>query len=358
MKSKFRIVSAIIIIFIIIEGALGAWQISSYDKSVLEIYAGQQDAYVQLVLDQINLQADRSDDEIITEILGSLDSSSGKYWTLSKEQALLFVKDVMETNRYKGFTTETYYISDSAAKFLENLTQNKVIHQMITMDGEDYVASGVAFSYGDNVYRICLLTNRTVILDNNSFLSAKISISILGAIALFVLLVLCLTLTGVIEKKQRENTSLKERLEAQNRTIDLLGEKLKELDLYETRWNLFQESVLGSFIEKLQNRKAFPVTVVQITFKEENEQERFLAKAQLLLDKKILRFSLEDGGLLLLFVQYEKNAALEALKLTGQDTYEVLASGEWNEGKQTLNEVYLEVRKQGKEHGCEAVSGI
>lgn len=358
MKSKFRVVSVIVIIFVIIEGVLGAWQIFSYDRSVLEIYAGQQDAYVQLVLDQINLQSDRSDDEIVTEILGSLDASAGKYWTLSKEQALLFVKDVMETNRYKGFTPETYYISDSAAQFLESLTQNKVIHQTITMEDEDYVASGVAFSYGDNVYRICLLTNRTVILDNNSFLSAKISISILGAIALFVLLVLCLTMTSVIERKQRENAGLKERMEAQNRTIDLLGEKLKELDLYETRWNLFQESVLGNFIEKLQDRKALPVTIVQIAFAKEEEQERFLAKAQLLLDKKVLRFSLEDGGLLLLFVQYEKNAALEALRLAGQDACEILASGEWNDSGHTLNEVYLEVRKQGKEHGRETVSGI
>lgn len=106
-------------------GALGAWQISSYDKSVLEIYAGQQDAYVQLVLDQINLQANRSDDEIITEILGSLDSSSGKYWTLSKEQALLFVKDVMETNRYKDLPLKPIIFRTVLRNFSKILRRTK-----------------------------------------------------------------------------------------------------------------------------------------------------------------------------------------------------------------------------------------
>ena len=81
----------------------------SYEDSILSIYAEQQDAYVQLVLDQINVLDDRSDEEIVTKILGSLDASSRKYWTLTKNKALLFVKDVTETNRYKGLTSNTFF---------------------------------------------------------------------------------------------------------------------------------------------------------------------------------------------------------------------------------------------------------
>ena len=64
--------------------AVYAWVlINNYEKGVAEIYAQEQDGYVQLVLDQINLQPENTDEEIIRNILGTLDSSSNRYWTLS-----------------------------------------------------------------------------------------------------------------------------------------------------------------------------------------------------------------------------------------------------------------------------------
>ena len=44
---------------------------------------------------------------MIEKVLSSLDASSNKYWTLSENQELLFVKDVTETNKYKGFRENT-----------------------------------------------------------------------------------------------------------------------------------------------------------------------------------------------------------------------------------------------------------
>ena len=51
---------------------LGVFIMGQYEYSVLTSYAKQQDSYVKLVLDQINLQAERTDDEIIENILASL----------------------------------------------------------------------------------------------------------------------------------------------------------------------------------------------------------------------------------------------------------------------------------------------
>jgi len=88
---------------------------------------------VNLVLDQINLRKYLNDQEIIEDILGTLDASSNKYWTFSTEQTMLFVKDVLETNKYKGFTTATYFVSEDARGFLERLRMNRVIHGNITV---------------------------------------------------------------------------------------------------------------------------------------------------------------------------------------------------------------------------------
>lgn len=50
--------------------------IGRYEKGIIEVCATQQDAYVQLVLDQINLKDNRDDEEIINDILKTMDSSS------------------------------------------------------------------------------------------------------------------------------------------------------------------------------------------------------------------------------------------------------------------------------------------
>ena len=165
-KRYFLIVAGILVLVAILT-VVGQVEIANYEKSVVSLYAMQQDDYVQLVLDQINLQKNRADEEIISDILGTLDSSSRKYWTLTKDQALLFVKNVMETNRYKGFTTGSYFASDSAQVFLQRLNENHVIHENIEMDGENYVASGVIFNYQGSKYKICLLTNESVIINQN-----------------------------------------------------------------------------------------------------------------------------------------------------------------------------------------------
>ena len=72
-KHPVLIITTICVICVaVIAGFTAHIELQRYEDGILDVCATQQDAYVQLVLDQINLQADRSDDEIITEILGSL----------------------------------------------------------------------------------------------------------------------------------------------------------------------------------------------------------------------------------------------------------------------------------------------
>ena len=191
------------------------------------------------MLDQINLLEDRSDEEIVQNILGSLDTSGRKYWTLTKDQALLFVKDITETNRYKGLTTETFFTSDSAAHFLKKLAVNRVVHQMITLDGDRYVASGVIFEYNGAQYKICLLTNDTVILDNNVFLSSKIGLYVFGAILLGMLLLVAMIFANVVDLRDRRIRKLEKHITSLNKVLEEQTETIREMDSYHTRWSIF-----------------------------------------------------------------------------------------------------------------------
>lgn len=95
-KNVLVITTIYVICFSVIAGVFAYTRINKYEEGVLEVCATQQDAYVQLVLDQINLKSNRDDEQIINDILGTMNSSSNKYWTFSKNQSILFVKDVLE----------------------------------------------------------------------------------------------------------------------------------------------------------------------------------------------------------------------------------------------------------------------
>ena len=57
----------------------GRYFLKQYEKSILSIYANQQDDYVEIINKQINLQSDRSNYDIIQNILGTLDNSDKTY---------------------------------------------------------------------------------------------------------------------------------------------------------------------------------------------------------------------------------------------------------------------------------------
>ncbi len=75
-KNVLVITTIYVICFSVIAGAFAYTRINKYEEGVLEVCATQQDAYVQLVLDQINLKSNRDDEQIINDILGTMNSSS------------------------------------------------------------------------------------------------------------------------------------------------------------------------------------------------------------------------------------------------------------------------------------------
>ena len=288
-------------------------QIANYEDGVVEIYATQQDAYVQLVLDQINLVEDRSDSEIVTNILGTLDASSNKYWTLTHDQALVFVKDVMETNRYKGFTTETYYISDSAREFIRDLQVNRVTHRLIQIQDKKFIASGVKFFYHDHDYQICLLTNPDAVLDHNAYMNARINLDIMMLLILSVFLVTVIVMAMRLEAIRRAKEREMQVCEELRKRVQRLDDRLSGEELYDPRFMVFQAGMLDVFVEKLAERKIYPVTLAVVDYETDIDKEYFLSKAQLAKARRIVRFELDTNRVLFVAVGLDGREAMKVL---------------------------------------------
>ncbi|MBQ6442436.1 MAG: hypothetical protein IJJ13_07605 [Lachnospiraceae bacterium] len=346
-RIRFKAVAICVILLVAFCLSVAAFSLYRYDQGVLEIYADQQDGYVELVMEQIALRdPEATDDEIIKQILGTLDASSGKYWTLSKDDYLVFVKDVLETNRYKGFTTSTYMVEQSADDFLNNLRRNWVTHSTIKMDGDTYIASGVEFTYNGTPYRICLLTNTSVVLDNNAFLSAKITISIMLILILVIVLVAFLTLSVEMDKLKKESDQLNSHIEEQNIKIGELDQEMLEQEQYSSRLNAYHISVLQTFLEKLRERKTYPMQLIKLSFDRSRTRDEFLEHAQMMLDKKVLRFmTASETTLILIFLQYtetEAKTALKRIKLYGEMKIEKHQAVESDADMESIDKEFFE----------------
>lgn len=299
----------------LLAGAFARLQLNRYEQGVVEIYAVQQDAYVQLVLDQINLNREQEDEGVIIDIIGTLDNSTNKYWTLSHEETLLFVKDVTETNRYKGFTTSTYYISDSAREFIDLLNVNKVRHRLISIGEKEYIASGAVFEYQGVTYQICLLTNPEAVLDHNVYLGAKINLTVMICLllALFVITIIalakvCSRRAAKLKEEQASNQEL-------SRMVEQLNEIISQAEAYDARLTAFRMDQLPLVVKKLSQRVLYPITMMRLEYTAREAAEFLLEDSILVLDKQILRFRDDENGILVLVaIRYEEKAAVEAVK--------------------------------------------
>lgn len=328
---------------------LGWYLIEQYETAIMDVYAEQQDQYVQLVLDQINVQKKETEQEMIHDIIGTLDSGKNQYWTLSDKDTLLFVKNVTETNQYRGVSSETFYITETANAFFESLLLNHVTHKVIQMEDDVYVASGVAFIFQGAQYKICLLSDETVILDNNKLLSARVVLGIYVLCLLALVFVIFLVASTKVFKKEDEVFYLTNReLELQKMMFEL-QEKIKETNAYSTRWNLYSHRLMDAFVEKLGKRKIEKCTFVKLTFDNETERKDFLMNAQLVLDDKIIRFSTDSLDIYLIMMELDDRLSRIALKRAGDVVSRDTVFIEHDGSKGNLEEAYRKFKEASHE---------
>ena len=316
------IVCICLIVVALIIGVIGYLQTKDIEEGILETCATQQDGYVELVVDQINLKANRNDEEIIEDILSTLDASSNRYWAFSRDKNMLFVKDVTETNRYKGFTAESFYDTDDASSFYQGLDADHVSHRIINFNDHRYVASGAVFEYDGQEYRLCLLTNAETILQNNSLMGAISRLWVLFAVLIALVLVVPMFLA------RRRDKMLKKLQEAENGNMHLaaslerLNDRLSRKEVYDTKLHVWEEETFDEFAKGIAQRNVRHATVAQVQCATPELRDGFLTRISLMLSRNVIRFACEDPcAIKLLFVDMDTEQAkaeLEPLLIAGE----------------------------------------
>lgn len=315
------IITTLSILFVLLVGAVAWYQLSSYESGILDVYANQQDGYVQLVLEQIRLTEKRGGTEAqIEEILGTLDASTNRYWTLSRQSSLIFVKDVMETNRYQGFTTASYYQTASAQDFVATLELDRVTHASIQIDEHPYIASGARFTFQGSPYRVCLLTNADTILDHNAYLTAKINLVTLALIALIAFVVAIEALSFLAGRYRKLYLSEFGTSRSLREQTERLNQILRKEELFDSHRTAYTAKALPMLWEKLEDKDSYPLSFLILRCEGKEKQQQFLRFTQFQKDAKVLRAFLDDAHILLVLIRIEelgKSAIIEDSTLPG-----------------------------------------
>ena len=228
---------------------------------------------------------------------------------------MLYVKDALETNRYQSLTANSYYRSDSATDFIDNLIVNKVNHERIELDGKDYIASGALFEYGGEEYRICLLTNTTVLLDNNKFLGSKMELIIIFIVVYSLIFIMPILITIVYNIMQKKIFVTGQELVEVNNAVERLNEKLTTEEIYDNRKNLFSLPTIKLFLDEYKDKRAaFPISFVAFKYGENETVSRFFGKNCVTLGKHDIKFY--DGRLHLALILCIKCNATKAKELS------------------------------------------
>lgn len=266
-KKKLILITIGVMFLVALFSAFAFWQIYNYEQGVAELYAQEQDGYVEIVARQINLYGDIAGDEFVEETIQMLDSTSQRYWTLDNSEYFLFVKSISETNVYKTFSTDTFYNTQSAQEFLATLRKGDVKHSIITLEGYKYVASGIIFEYNGTDYRLCLLTDYDVMLTNNAYLSSKLYLLIdfIIIIALLAIAVIYFTVKLIDARKKVDDT--KKVNEELNNYIDYLDNVVMGRNRHSiiTGYNRILR-----LVRRIDERQVYPCTFVRIKLETEN----------------------------------------------------------------------------------------
>ena len=240
------------------------WQISKYEEGTAEIFAEEQDGYVSLVSKEI--KNGKTSIENAADTVEVLDSDDDRFWTLDDKSTILYIKNVTETNQYRNVAPEKYYSSKSAKNFLDSLSENDVIHKVITIDGQKYIASGIIVSANNKNIRMILLSDMKIVFSNNTYLSDKIFLET-AVVSIAVLFIVVLILMSILISKEKEKT------EIAVREIKELQDKIEDItEAVEVREELMKRTVSDTF-EKETPKESEIVAESEVTAEPEVVEE-------------------------------------------------------------------------------------
>lgn len=271
-KSLVILFTVMILILSVLLSVFAWWQIHNYELGVAELYAEEQDGYVELVARQIELYGDIAGDSFVEDTIDLLDSTSRRYWTLDNSEYFLFVKSISETNTYKSFSTDTFYNTTSAQDFLGMLVKGQAKHAIITIDEDKYVASGIIFTYDGTSYRMCLLTDYDVMLTNNEYLSSKLYL-LIDFIFLIAVLIIAVILFVIKISQEKKNTAREKMVSVKlGKYVDYLDNVIMGRN---TSLIVTGEGKIDKLIHEVDARSIYPMAFVRLNVPQELMLECF-----------------------------------------------------------------------------------
>lgn len=339
-----RVTIALVIAVALLAAGVFA-QMHDIERGLLSVTADQQDQYVSLVVSQINMKDNRNDQQIIEKILGSIDGTASQYWTFSRDDTMLFVRDVTETSKYKGLPASTYLQQGPAADFYNGLSTDGVQHAYITIDGKEYIASGQAFAYKGSTYRLVLLTNESVVLDNNQVLGARSRLGALLGIETALLLFVGVWLAYHRDRATRRWQSAQAEVGRLTKVVERLNAHIAHNRAYDAGNKLWRGDELAQFERSLATRRR-RAWLAQVSFADApagdaagsdsagtiaaadrgkaseasadaagsesaaaSDRQMFLERLEVMTDRDVARFAGENGQVMVLFLNADEEAA-------------------------------------------------
>lgn len=263
-ESRTKYVTTVTICALVIAFLLSAfawWEIQNYEQGVAELYAQEQDGYVEIVARQIERYGDVAGDKFVEDTIEMLDSTSQRYWTLDNTEYFLFVKSINDTDIYKTFSTDTFFNTQSAQSFLQSLRKGIVSHSIIRLEGYKYIASGIIFEYAGNSYRLCLLTDYDVMLTNNAYLSSKLYLLIDLILMVAIVVIACIFFAIRISAERKRLKNVIEVNRQLNRYIDFLDNAVMGRN---STAIITGEGKIMHLIHRMEERKVYPCTFVDV----------------------------------------------------------------------------------------------
>ncbi|MBE7071561.1 MAG: hypothetical protein E7383_02270 [Ruminococcaceae bacterium] len=285
--------------------AFAVWQIHNYEQGVAELYAQEQDGYVEIVARQIELYGDIAGDAFVEDTIEMLDSTSQRYWTLDNSEYFLFVKSISETNVYKTFSTDTFYNTQSAQSFLSTLVQGKVKHAIISLEGTKYVASGIIFEYNGTEYRLCLLTDYDIMLTNNAYLSSKLYLLIVLILLIALLIIAVIYFTMKLIEARKKVDSIKAVNTELNNYIDYLDNVVMGRNQASI---ITGEGRIMRLLHRIDERRIYPCAFVRIKLETGAMMSFYEKNSKLLGDDVVWLRYCKDGFMLLFGVRTAEQA--------------------------------------------------
>lgn len=328
MKNKvnYFMITVVVMFIAIAADVFIFYQIENYETRFLEIYGSEQDAYVKVILDQINCLEEQGTSEDITEIISTLDATASRYWTLSKGDSILFVKGDAETKRYKGFANNTYYMTETASAFMDSLGVNEVNHRIIYLNDDRFIASGMIFDWQGEQYSICFLTYDRVVLQDNILLECKTLMIIIFSVVLAALIIFSLIMSGKIHRQADFIDKQEERVVWQDQEIGYLDGQLKREYAFSVIRYVFKRAMLDEFLAALDDKDVYPLHFAVFQTESKEAREEFIDRMQTMLDNRVLRFTMDEHLMLLIFLKYQREISdgiIESL-----EDHDVWARGE------------------------------